>query len=75
MTVEQMRSAIADVYFGPIWKAKVARMPDYQVMAIYFRFEKEGQFNQSKPVKKKECGVEQITIDQWMKENKMKGMN
>lgn len=36
--VEDMRAYISDVYKGERWKHKVARMPDAQVMAIYFSF-------------------------------------
>lgn len=34
MTVYKMRSEIAKVYPGE-WKDKIARMPDYQIIAVY----------------------------------------
>ena len=51
MSVEQMRDAIADVYTGWAWKDKVARMPDDQVMAIYFKFQSSGILDGSKVLK------------------------
>ena len=35
--VEAMRQYISDLYSGPRWKSKVQRMPDNQIIAIYFK--------------------------------------
>ena len=45
MSVEQMRDAIAGVYSGDDWKRRVSRMPEDQVMAIYFRFQAKDYIN------------------------------
>ena len=42
--VEEMRSDISKVYLNSSWKKKVARMPDNQVMAIYYSFLEKGKF-------------------------------
>lgn len=43
MDVRNMREHILKMYPGERWKDKVARMPDSQVMAIYFSMKKKGQ--------------------------------
>lgn len=46
MTVEQMRAEITKVYpTSDTWSRKVDRMYDDQVIAIYYKFLKEGRFN------------------------------
>ena len=57
MTVREMRYYISKVYPGKGWKDKVAKMPEDQVMAVYFSFLENGRFNKKKeevkaPVKK-----------------------
>lgn len=42
--IEEMRSDISKVYLNTTWKKKVARMPDKQVMAIYYNFLARGMF-------------------------------
>ena len=37
-----MRECVRRAYPGPRWAARVRGMSDNQVMAIYFRFEREG---------------------------------
>lgn len=37
MTIEQMRSEVSKLYPWDGWKAKVAKMPDGQILAIYNR--------------------------------------
>lgn len=37
MTREQMRAAVAALYPWDGWKAKVGKMPDGQILAIYNR--------------------------------------
>ena len=44
MTVENMREAITGQYITSMWAAKVKKMPDEQVIAIYFRMAQDGQF-------------------------------
>jgi len=35
MNAQQMRNYVADLYKGPRWSARVAKMSDAQVFAIY----------------------------------------
>lgn len=44
MTTEQMRTAIGEVYSSDSWSAKVKKMPDDQVVAIYYKFLASGKF-------------------------------
>lgn len=53
MTVAQMRAKISKVYPGDIWKNKVYRMHEDQVIAIYFKFLETGKFDQKAKVQKK----------------------
>lgn len=46
MNVESMRREISKVYPRAGWKLKVKRMPDAQVMAIYYNFLKNNRFEQ-----------------------------
>lgn len=43
MTNDQMREKVAEAYNGEKWKQKVQRMPDDQIVAIYYRFLKSGR--------------------------------
>ena len=43
MTNDQMREKVAEAYNGEKWKQKVRRMPDDQIVAIYYRFLKSGR--------------------------------
>lgn len=43
MTNDQMREKVAAAYDGDNWKQKVRRMPDDQIVAIYYRFLKSGK--------------------------------
>lgn len=40
MSVEQMRNEIKKPY-GPKWHKRVDKMPDKQVIAIYYRFRRD----------------------------------
>ena len=46
MSIEYMRKSISKIYPGEKWKQKVSSMPDYQVMAIYDSFYKNGKFEE-----------------------------
>lgn len=50
ISVEQMRSAIFDVYPGCSWKDRVRCMADNQVIAVYYSFCEKGKFDK-KPAK------------------------
>ena len=51
LSVNQMRAEITKVYAtSPTWSHRVNRMYDDQVIAIYYKFLKDGRFN---TVKKK----------------------
>lgn len=43
MTNDQMREKVAEAYSGDNWKLKVRRMPDDQIVAIYYRLLKSGK--------------------------------
>lgn len=43
--IEHLRLAIASAYPGKKWQDKVKYMPDYQVVAIYNHFLRDGVFN------------------------------
>lgn len=57
MTIEQMRKAIAKVYPNEGWHIKVSEMPDYQVIAVYIRFECDGLLLEPTPSPKREIEV------------------
>lgn len=73
MTVREMRREISKVYPGECWKNRVSKMPEDQVIAVYFSFLETGRFTQKKEegkasVKKtvalfKPYAGEQITFD------------
>ena len=44
MTVDDMRVAITRIYPSVVWKQKVSRMYDNQVIAIYYSFCEKGKF-------------------------------
>lgn len=46
------REFVASLYPGPRWKRKVSRMPDNQVLAIFFREKKKAE--EAEAQKKKE---------------------
>lgn len=58
MTINQMRSALREVYSGPRWMARVDEMDDRQVVAVYYGMKQEGRLVQHKPIKKPEPGIE-----------------
>ena len=64
MTVDQMRSTLAELYPGPNWLLKCKTMPERQVIAIYKSLSEKGKLCK-KPKKKKRPDIpecEQITI-------------
>lgn len=66
MTLNAMRTALAEVYPGPKWRLKCQTMEDRQVLAIYKSMERKGQLNKKRQKKKhNEPGIfkaEQITM-------------
>lgn len=62
MSVDQMRKAIIDVYPGTSWLNRVYRMGDNQIIAIYYKFKKEGKFDKVKPQKSPGENFHQMTI-------------
>lgn len=48
MSVDQMRAAISKVYDAKTWADRVARMPDSQVIAIYYNFKEKGKFEKAR---------------------------
>ena len=51
MTPAQMRQAVYNAYDGKAWKAKVDKMSDIQVQAVYLSFSERGFFNRKKETK------------------------
>ena len=43
MQLYQMRERVSRVYSGPGWKRQVEKMPDDQVIALYYKFLMEGR--------------------------------
>ena len=43
MSIDQMRSALAEVFSGPRWKQRVINMSDAQVIAMYKSMKEEGR--------------------------------
>lgn len=50
MDIYDMRAAIVSVYPNATWKHRVSRMGDDQIVAIYYKFLKDGKFDK-KPKK------------------------
>lgn len=48
MTVESMRKHISECYDSWRWRDKVSKMPDNQVMAIYFSMKEKGKLKKDK---------------------------
>jgi hypothetical protein len=47
VTTEQMRQWLYDLPdYSPVWREKVKKMPDAQVIAIYRRLQKKGEKDQ-----------------------------
>lgn len=63
MTVEKMRSALAEAYPGPKWRLACQTMPDRQIIAIYKNLGAKNRLYIRK--KRKEPGVKkavQVTM-------------
>ncbi len=43
LTVSQMREKIREAYSSDSWAKRVRNMPDDQVIAIYYKFLKQGK--------------------------------
>ena len=71
MTVDGMRSRIADAYPYPKWQQKVANMHENQVIAIFKTMQELNRLNPSKftCTQKNDKNCHQISIWEWMKEN------
>ncbi len=66
----QMESDIIQVYPSLKWNERVSRMPSGQVVAIWYRFMREGKFNKTQSVRTKATPNEphQISIYEYLKE-------
>lgn len=49
MSINQMRAAIVEVYTSNKWRRKVEKMHDDQIIAVYYKFLRNGKFEQRKP--------------------------
>lgn len=50
---EKKRAYVSDLYPGPKWKRRVARMPDNTITAIYLDHQDEGRLPKHKESSKK----------------------
>lgn len=64
MDIEWYRDKVANVpkYQSPSWRNRVDRMPERQVIALYFRFKKDGLYDNRKKLPKKDTKGYQYTI-------------
>lgn len=66
VSINQMRDLVRNAYKGEEWRAKVDRMPDNQVIRLYYSFNERGTFNK-KPTKarreKRKDRCEQLSFD------------
>lgn len=62
MSIEQMREAISDAYSSDGWKRKVSRMPEDQVMAVYFKLKERGCLDKKHHKPKREYTKPTVSI-------------
>ena len=48
MSIETMKGWVISAYPYPQWKEKVRRMPDDQIIAIYYKLLRQGAFDKPK---------------------------
>lgn len=53
MTIDQMRGEISLAYSGPAWAARVNRMSDNQVIAVYHRLSTTGKLEEAAKERRK----------------------
>ena len=46
MSVDEMREKVAYAYGGDNWKKRVRFMPDDQIIALYYKFKKNGRIKE-----------------------------
>lgn len=56
MLVSEMRRKVKSVYGNATWDARVDRMADRQVIAIFYDMKEKGKFKKKKPI------IEQINL-------------
>lgn len=49
ISVEQMRERVQEEYQGKAWRDKVTKMPDNQVIRLYYSFNERGKAVGGKP--------------------------
>lgn len=63
-SIDSKRLAIAEAYPGEKWHKKVKEMPDYQVVAIYNHFLRDGVFEKSRFMRKqKDPNYKQMSLE------------
>ena len=62
MTIEQMREKVTKMYDSWVWRDRVARMSDRQVVAIYFKTKERYPEKFSRKKNKREGEYHQMTI-------------
>ena len=74
-SVEQMRERIAKAYGGDIWKDKVKKMPEQQVIAIYLKMLRDNpnllKKDSSSDNQNKKEEYHQITIFDYVSERRL----
>ncbi len=55
MTIDQMRGEISLAYSGPAWAARVNRMSDNQVLAVYHRLNTTGKLEEAAKERRKKA--------------------
>lgn len=65
MTTDAMRSALAEVYPGTKWENRVKHMPDFQIVAVYKRFERSGKLKKDHiSTSSKKPDLEHLSVDE-----------
>lgn len=53
-SIDSMRKRISEVYDSWIWRDKVAKMPDKQVMAIYYKMLETNKLKKERKLRNKQ---------------------
>lgn len=62
MTIDQMRGEIRLAYSGPAWTARVNRMTEDQVCAVYHRLSTTGKLDEAAKERAKQKRTKQLSF-------------
>ena len=62
MKIDQMRGDVSHAYPGEAWKARVSRMSDSQVIAVWHRFSETGKFDETSREMQRQPHFEQMRM-------------